>query len=95
MAEICRRTTRLLAIIVPLAAIVLNASAASAQSPQLRSARSFAVLGATTVTNTNDVQQSIHKMAARKKNVATSSSITEHEETTGHHMGWKNLRIVW
>jgi ice-binding like protein len=45
-----RRMTRC-SIIVPLAAIVLNASAASAQSP-LGSAQSFGVLGATTVTNT-------------------------------------------
>ena len=45
-----RRMTRLAAI-VPLAAIVLNASAASAQPP-LGSAQSFAVLGASIVTNT-------------------------------------------
>lgn len=45
-----RRMARLSAI-VPLAAIVLNASAAAAQSP-LGSAQSFAVLGASTVTNT-------------------------------------------
>src|ERR1035437_2117708 len=44
-----RRMTRLSAI-VPLAAIVLNASAASAQL--LGSAQNFAVLGASTVTNT-------------------------------------------
>jgi len=40
-----------LSTVVPFAAIVLNAFAASAQSP-LGSAQSFAVLGATTVTNT-------------------------------------------
>jgi Ice-binding-like len=45
-----RRLTRL-STIVPFAAVVLNAFAASAQSP-LGSAQSFAVLGATTVTNT-------------------------------------------
>jgi hypothetical protein len=45
-----RRLTRC-STIVPLAAIVLNASAASAQSP-LASAQSFGILGATTVTNT-------------------------------------------
>ena len=52
MPEICRRTTRLLAIIVPLAAIVLNASAASAQ-PALGRASGFAVLAGTAVTCTD------------------------------------------
>jgi hypothetical protein len=45
-----RRMTRHPTIVL-LAAIVLNASTATAQSP-LGSAQSFAVLGATTVTNT-------------------------------------------
>jgi hypothetical protein len=31
----------------------------------------------------------------RKKGVGTSASFAEHEETTGHHMDWKNFRIVW
>ena len=31
----------------------------------------------------------------RTKEVDTSSLIAEHEETTGHHMDWKNFRIIW
>ena len=52
---------------------------------------------ATTVTNTNDDRQSDHttKTKERTKNVDNSSSIAEHEETTGHHMDWRNCRIVW
>jgi hypothetical protein len=50
MSSYLRRMARL-STIVPLAAIVLNASSASAQLP-LGSAQTFAVLGATTVTNT-------------------------------------------
>jgi ice-binding like protein len=50
MSSYLRRMTRLAAIVL-LAAMALNASAASAQSPP-GSAQSFAVLGATTVTNT-------------------------------------------
>src|SRR5687767_11244458 len=53
MNQMCaslRRVTRL-SVIVMLAAIVLNASAVSAQSP-LGAAQNFAVLGASTVTNT-------------------------------------------
>ena len=47
------------------------------------------------MTNTNDVRQSFHTTTERKKDVDTSSSIAEHEETTGHHMDWRNFRIVW
>ena len=46
------------------------------------------------VTNTNDVRQSFRATTERKKDVDNSSSIAEHEETTGHHMDWKSFRIV-
>jgi len=49
--RIRRRVTRLSGIVVPCAAIVLSAAAVAAQ-PSLGSAQNFAVLGATTVTNT-------------------------------------------
>jgi hypothetical protein len=54
MTEVCsslRRMTRLSAIVVPLAAIILNASAASAQ-PALGKASGFAVLAGVAVTCT-------------------------------------------
>jgi hypothetical protein len=52
---------------------------------------------ATAVTNTNDDRQSDHmtKTKERTKNGDNSSSIAEHEESTGHQMDWKNFRIVW
>ena len=52
---------------------------------------------ATTVTNTNDDRQSDHttKTKEQTKNVDNSSSIAEHEESTGHRMDWKNFRVVW
>ena len=31
----------------------------------------------------------------RTKNGDSSSSIAEHEESTGHHMDWKNFRVLW
>ena len=68
------------------------------QDPALRRSsrtRNRTVALATPVTNTNDVRQSFHTTTERKKDIDTSSSIAEHEETTGHHMDWLNLRIVW
>ena len=67
------------------------------ESPLHRSSRirNRAVALATTVTNKNDDRQSICTTAERKKKVDTSSSIAEHEETTGRHMDWQNFRIVW
>ena len=52
---------------------------------------------ATTVTSTNDDRQSDHtaKTKERTKNVDSSSSIVEHEGSTGHQMDWKNFRVVW
>ena len=46
------------------------------------------------VTNTNDVRQSFRATTEPKKDVDNSSSIAEHEKTTGHHMDWKSFRIV-
>ena len=55
MTEMCgthHRRNRLSAIVVTCTALVLTAAAVSAQPPSLGTARAFAVLGATTVTNT-------------------------------------------
>ena len=68
------------------------------QDPPVRRSsriRNRTVALATPVTNTNDVRQSFHTTTERKKDIDTSSSIAEHEETTSHHMNWNNFRIVW
>jgi hypothetical protein len=54
MTKICKtlRTLTRLAAIVSFAAFALNPSPASAQQPSLGTAQNFAVLGASTVTNT-------------------------------------------
>ena len=70
------------------------------QTPPLRRSsriRNRTATLATTVTNTNDDRQSDHttKTKERTKNVDNSSSIAEHEESTGHHMDSKNFRVVW
>ena len=75
-----------------------RAKAQQQPEPPLRRSsriRNRPVALATTVTNKNDDRQSIHTTAVRKKNVDTTSSIAEHEETTGHHMDWQNFRVVW
>ena len=63
--------------------------------PRSSRIRNRTVAFATPVTNTNDDRQSFHTTTERKKDIDTSSSIAEHEETTGHHMDWRNFRIVW
>ena len=70
------------------------------QDPPLRRSsriRNQTATLATTGTNTNDDRQSDHttKTKERTKNVDSSSSIAEHEESTGHQMDWKNFRVVW
>ena len=65
-----------------------SAKAQQTEPPLRRSSRirNRTIALATTVTKTNDDRQSVHVTTDQKKNVDTSSSIAEHEETTGHHM---------
>ena len=70
------------------------------QQPPLRRSsriRDRAAALAIPVTNTNNDRQSDHTTTTkeRTKNVDSSSAIAEHEEKNGHHMDWKNFRIVW